>query len=243
MKNRIKEQVLGELIDICYPDTRFHYDLSMFIPDFPGSTNAASFLDEIDAYKSAQYVFVTPDNSLINARKKMLMDNKKLIVSTYGIQRGFYYLDPSSISTSQFDFASTLDGLEYFSDEISLSALLAKINIFDFILTGAIVVDEKGSRFGKGHGYFDIESGMFLDVGLINQESVMAAIVHDCQVCSDIIPCSVTDVAVDFILTGTRLLKTFRTSHRVGIDWTKISADKLSHISPLRDLKKGTALG
>ena len=72
MKNKIKEQILGELIDLCYPDTRFHYDLSMFIPDFPGSTNAASFLDEIDAYKSAQNVFVTPDNSLINDRKKIL---------------------------------------------------------------------------------------------------------------------------------------------------------------------------
>lgn len=238
MKNKIKERVVGELINVCFPDTRFHFDLTMYIPDFPGSNYAALLLNEIDSYENSDIIFVTPDNSLVSIRKKLLADNKTIIVSTYGIQRGFYVLDPSKISASQYDFAATLDGMEFFSDSVSLHDVLKMTNKFDFLITGALVVDEKGSRFGKGHGYFDIECGMFTDVGLIDDQTLMAAVVHDCQVYPDKIPCSETDVAVDYILTNTRLVKTENNLHRVGIDWTKINEDKLLHISPLKDLKE-----
>lgn len=38
-----------------------------------------------------------------------------------------------------------------------------------------------GMRFGKGHGYFDLEFAMLSEIGLVDASSEVVDVVHDCQ--------------------------------------------------------------
>lgn len=37
----------------------------------------------------------------------------------------------------------------------------------------------EGVRFGKGHGFFDLEWGMFSDLKLVDENPPVVAVVHD----------------------------------------------------------------
>jgi 5-formyltetrahydrofolate cyclo-ligase len=52
--------------------------------------------------------------------------------------------------------------LEHFGRPIALAELPA-LGKFDVMVTGASAVSTNGVRFGKGHGFFDLEWGMFTD--------------------------------------------------------------------------------
>ena len=64
---------------------------------------------------------MTPDNGLAHLRQRMLDDGKTLVVSTYGIHRGFVLLEPSKLARGESEFAPWLDGLERFGTPISLA--------------------------------------------------------------------------------------------------------------------------
>ena len=40
-----------------------------------------------------------------------------------------------------------------------------------FMVTGASAVSLDGVRFGKGHGFFDLEWGMFTDMGIVDDDT------------------------------------------------------------------------
>jgi hypothetical protein len=50
------------------------------------------------------------------------------------------------------------------------------------LVTGASAVSMEGIRFGKGHGFFDLEWGMFTDLGLADERTPVVAVAHDVQV-------------------------------------------------------------
>lgn len=52
----------------------FHWDFAEFIPDFEGSARCAEVVRELDVYKDATSVFVTPDNGLAKIRQYCILD-------------------------------------------------------------------------------------------------------------------------------------------------------------------------
>ena len=81
-------------------------------------------------------------------------------------------------------YAAWLDGMEHFGRPITLAEIAAR-GRFDLLVTGASAVSIDGVRFGKGHGFFDLEWGMFTDLGLADETTPVVAVVHDCQVVED----------------------------------------------------------
>ncbi|MFA7496490.1 MAG: 5-formyltetrahydrofolate cyclo-ligase [Acidithiobacillus sp.] len=233
----VRQSVIDSLIKICSPDSRFHFDLSMFIADFEGSYSAANYLDEIPEYTSASTIFITPDNSLFNVRRKAFLDAKKVVVSTYGIGRGFYVVDPSIVKSENVDFLSTLDGLEHFADVCSLKELMEQVDSFDTMITGALLVDGDGVRHGKGHGYFDMECAMFIEAGLINSDTKIASVIHDVQYYNGSLPSKPTDVCVDYILTNSSFIELKNRRKKCGIDWSLVTSEMFLKIPVLHELK------
>ena len=93
---------------------------------------------------------------------------------------------------------------------------------FDFMVTGASAVSLDGVRFGKGHGFFDLEWGMFTDVGIVDEATPVAARRSTTFRWSrtSSFP-SPTDILVDVIATPTRLIHVERRAaaparHQVG---------------------------
>lgn len=233
----VREQVWEKLRDVAYPDSRFHFNFSEYIPDFMGSADALAQFVSLPLYQQSRYLFITPDNCLTALREQALQDGKTIVVSTYGIYRGFFLLEPQRIPASEFRFASCLDGMEILGRSVTI-AEIAQRGSFDLLVTGASAVSLEGMRFGKGHGFFDLEWGMFSSVGAAAEETPIAAFVHDVQVVDMPLNPGRTDVAVDWIITPTQVRSVDRQQPRPqGIQWDLLTDEMLKNTPPLQDLK------
>src|SRR5260370_8263199 len=104
-------------------------------------------------------------------------------MSTYGIARNFLYIDPSLIPAESYGWAATLDGMDRFSQPIGLVDL-TRLGRFDLLVTGAAAISTNGIRFGKGHGYFDLEWARFSEAHCLAENPLGVCALHDCQVVS-----------------------------------------------------------
>lgn len=180
-RDKVRAQVWSSLRDVAKPDSRFHYDFDKFIPDFEGSDQATEHLLKLGLYQNAKTLFITPDNCLEGLREHALHDRKTQIVPTYGIRRGMVEDLPNAVPPGTERFAATLGLLEDFGQPISLERI-HQTHTVDLLVTGASVVSRSGVRFGKGHGFFDLEWAMLYEIGVVDTNTPVVALVHDCQV-------------------------------------------------------------
>lgn len=136
------------------------------------------------------------------------------------------------------DFAATLDGAERFGKYLSIPEL-KQLSRIDLMVTGASVVSVNGVRYGKGHGYFDLEWGIFRELGLVDDNTPVIAVVHDCQVIEEDIEAKAYDTIMDYIVTPTRVIHVkARKSKPKGIIWDKIPHHMFKEIPILCELKE-----
>ena len=234
----IRQRIWEKLKDVAIPDTRFHMNFAEVIPDFEGSEQAVDRVVALPVYQQSKFAFITPDNCLADLRRRMIEAQMPFVMSTYGIFRGFLYLAPGSVPKGAERYAAWLDGMEYFAKPISLEEI-TRMGRFDFMVTGASAVSVDGVRFGKGHGFFDLEWGMFTDLGLADDNTPVVAVVHDVQVVEDKLHPSETDILVDTIATPTRLVEVERRGRRPrGIKWNLLSAEQIAATPPIRELAR-----
>ena len=234
----IRQQIWSKLRDVAKPDTRFHLNFAEVIPDFAGSEAATDHLMTMPAYQASTFAFITPDNCLVDLRRRMIAAGKPFVMSTYGIYRGFLLIEPGMVPPGAELYAAWLDGMEHFARPISL-AEIAKRGRFDFMATGASAVSIDGVRFGKGHGFFDLEWGMFTDLGLVDETTPVVAVVHDCQVVQENLTPSETDILVDHIATPTQLYTVGRRAKRpFGVKWPLLDPAQIENTPPLQELQR-----
>jgi 5-formyltetrahydrofolate cyclo-ligase len=238
-KNTIRSQIWSELRKVAYPDSRFHWDFSSFIADYHGSDLCAQRIRELPAWQDAQSIFITPDNNLEPLRRGAMDDGKSFVMSTYGIARGFLYLDAQTVPPADRGWAATLDGMNRFGQLLTLVQLM-RIDPFDVLVTGASAISMDGTRFGKGHGYFDLEWAMFSEVGHVAPNALVVAVGHDCQIVDVPLPASEFDAGVDLIVTPTRTIPVDRGSDRRPgrVVWEKLEAGMEERIPPLQELRQ-----
>lgn len=236
-KDLLRKQVWKKLREVAVPDSRFHYDFSMYIADFEGSDECTKKIREMDLWRNAKAVFITPDNCLIDLRKWAILDDKLTVMPTYGIKRGFLRWTRNDIPADQEDFAATLDGAAKYGKATTLNDV-KQIGRLDMVVTGASAVNFDGVRYGKGHGYFDLEWGMLSAVDAIDAKTPLLTVVHDCQVVDQKFPVSPYDTITDYIITPTRVIKIESTKTKPkGIHWKKLPKGMLKKIPPLAELK------
>jgi 5-formyltetrahydrofolate cyclo-ligase len=230
-----RERVWAELRKVARPDSRFHWDFSSFIPDFVGSDDAAVRVRELDAYRRGGLLFITPDNSTEALRRQVVLDRRPFIMTTYGIGRGFLHLDPSTIDPADARYAATLDGMDRYATPVTL-AEIRRMPPIDLLVTGGSAVSTNGVRFGKGHGYFDLEWAMLSEVGAAGAASEVADVVHECQVVDDVLVGDAHDVPVDWIITPseTRAVDVDRAPGHVF--WELLDGSPLRDIPPIQEL-------
>lgn len=235
--NIIRQQIWAKLKDVALPDTRFDTNFAEVIPDFVGSEDANRRVLDMQACQDAEFLFVTPDNCLAGLRRELIAMGKPFFMSTYGIYRGFLYIEPGVVPRGHELYASWLDGMEYFGRPISL-AEVARHGRIDFLVTGASAVSMDGVRFGKGHGFFDLEWGMFTDLGLVDEKTPVVAVVHDCQVVHERLHPSPTDILVDYIATPSTLHQVDRRAKRPrGVIWDLLDPRQIEQTPPLQELR------
>jgi 5-formyltetrahydrofolate cyclo-ligase len=223
---------------VALPDSRFHHDYSSFIADFAGSSRATELLTSLPAYQNAEILFIAPDNCIQELRYCALRDGKTILVTTYGIRRGFWLLDPRVIGQEKLEIASMLDGMEKVGRHVSLADIKNLLKRVDLMVTGTGAINLKGLRFGKGHGFFDLEWAMLYTIGVASRTTQTVAVVHECQVLDEELQGEEWDTGCDFVVTDARIIVANGASKpSCGILWDKLEKDMLEHIEPLRELK------
>lgn len=241
---RWRHEVWADLRAVAVPDARFHLQFSDFIPDFVGSAEATRQLlaTPVLALPSPRHVFVTPDNSLLPLRERLLASGVGMVVPSYNMSRGFWYFAPGAVPPRQERFAAWIDGLEHFAQPLDLAGLAA-LGRFDWVATGSSAVARSGVRFGRGHGYFDLEWRIFAQLGLVDNHTPIATVVHDVQVLDQALVASPEDVLVDWIFTPTRSLAVERATLRPRrVDWSRVNDEQLLKTPPLADLHRALGL-
>jgi 5-formyltetrahydrofolate cyclo-ligase len=247
---RRRHELWDDLRAVARPDSRFHLRFSAFIPDFEGSDEATRRLLERLEFgacpatpaRAAPHLMVTPDNSLTGLRQRLIEAGCSVVVPSYNLARGFRHFAPGAVAPTLARYAAWLDGVEHFGAPVSLSGL-ALLGRFDAVVTGSSAVALSGVRFGRGHGYFDLEWRLFAELGLVDERTPVATLVHDLQVLERPLMASPDDVPVDLIATPTRVLSVSRPHARPRrVDWTLVDEDMVAAIPPLADLRRSLGL-
>ena len=240
-----REQIWAELSKVARPDSRFHWDFSSFICDFEGSEKCSDQLLELAAItdRGRRQIFVTPDNCLEDLRYKLIQLGIPFVMTTYGIVRGFYRLDPAMIPVSDHRYAATLDGFDRYAEQLSLRQL-QETEKFSLLVTGGSAVSKNGVRFGKGHGYFDFEWAVLSELGLTDSSSVVADVVHDCQFVNEVMPAERHDVVVDWVITPTQKIHIDQSSRQRGrVFWEMVPGTEFAELSIVAELRDIQNLG
>ncbi|MFW6381455.1 MAG: 5-formyltetrahydrofolate cyclo-ligase [Bacillota bacterium] len=245
-KDEARAEVWGDLQKVAAPDSRFHWDFNEFIPDYEGSKRCTERLVKLPEYRDeTSIIFITPDNNLNSLRARCIKDGKPFIMPTYGIRRGFLYLDPGQVPDGQEIFASTLDGMDYFGRRVTLDQIKEITDDIEPLVTGASVITLSGIRCGKGHGFFDLEWAMLRMKGLVDEKTSIYAVAHACQVVEGLeLEPTEFDSVVDGIITNEEFIPIdSRHPKPEGIVWDKLEEGMLENIPPLQQLYKEKETG
>ena len=238
-KEIIRQRVWNDLRHVARPDSRFHWNFAEFIADYEGSDVGAQRIQALPAWQASSLIFITPDNNLEELRRIAMEDGKQFVMSTYGIARSFLYIDPSLIPAEKYGWAATLDGMDRFGKPMGLVDL-TRLGRFDLLVTGAAAISTNGIRFGKGHGYFDLEWAMFSEAQCLTENPLVVCAVHDCQVVDLDLVGSEFDTHVDLIVTPTRnIVIPAEHGHQPGrVVWEHLEPGIVERIPPLQELQQ-----
>lgn len=234
-KQSIREAVWDDLADAGV--ARFPFPPHGRIPNFAGADAAADRLTATPEWAEATTVKANPDAPQRPVRNRALAAGKTVFVAVPRLRerKPFRRLDPATID--DIDDATTLDGTREHGDLVDAEAMPS----IELIVSGAVAVDDRGVRVGKGEGYSDLEYAILHENGLVGDTTPTATTVHPRQRWSDPIPPDPHDVPMGLICTPNGCVRPDDPPSRPqGIDWEAIDADRVDAIPVLQAIETST---
>lgn len=210
---------------------RFPFPPHGRIPNFAGAKEAAERLFTIPIFNQAKQIKVNPDAPQRYVRELALQRGITIFVPTPRLRGGFKRFDPRKIPPDKIREASSLSKGSRWGEPVSLDQLPE----LDAIVTGSVVVTQKGDRCGKGEGYGDLEYAILRELG--HSPVPVATTVHSIQIAKNF-PREETDLPLSFIVTPESIIEVSPTPEPpAGIDWEKLSPQALIDMPVLGELK------
>ena len=231
-KQSLRERVWDELEES--GDARFPFPPHGRIPNFAGADDAADRLAELEEWRAADAIKANPDSPQRPVRRRALEAGKTVYMAVPRLrdEECFLELDPDRID--DYDTATTLSG----SSELGVQVRPAEMDPVDFVVSGSVVVDDRGARIGKGEGYSDLEFAVLHELGLVDESVTVATTVHEIQVSAERLPTSPHDVPMDYVVTPERTVETTGEYERpAGLDWDALDEEKISEIPVLQEMR------
>src|SRR5215211_8845253 len=199
------------------------------IPNFAGAKLAAQKLAGNRQWKRARVVKANPDSPQTHARRQALEEGKMLVMAVPRLrdQHPFRLLDPRRLSAKQVREAATIKGALRHGKVVALEELPE----IDFVLCGSVAVNLSGARIGKGGGFSDLEYGLLIEEGLIDEHTVVATTVHPIQILREHLPLTDHDLPIDIIATPRAVIDVERQYDRPrGILWDHLQPPQIHEI-------------
>jgi len=204
------------------------------IPNFRGNMTASWKLVKLEAFRTAEAVFVTHDPSHRFVRELVLSRGKALLSTTPGLRRGFVLIRPEDVPGRRYAAASTPRGALRFGRVISSERdleLLEGLKL-GLVVLGSVAAAEDGGRLGDGGGEEDLAYGILRELKLVRDNTPVATVVHDVQVVEKV-PMESHDAPVDYIFTPTRTIRVERKYPRPpGVIWDIVTVE-MARVIPL----------
>jgi 5-formyltetrahydrofolate cyclo-ligase len=199
------------------------------IPNFAGAKLAAEKLAGSRAWKRAQAIKANPDSPQTHARRLALEGGKQVIMAVPRLRDShpFRLLDPRNLNADQVREAATIKGALRHGRVVAEEELPE----IDVVLTGSVAVNLKGARIGKGGGFSDIEYGLLIEAGKIDDHTVVATTVHPIQILRENLMTTAHDLPVDLIATPRAVIEVEPEYPRPrGILWDHLQPPQIHEI-------------
>jgi 5-formyltetrahydrofolate cyclo-ligase len=199
------------------------------IPNFAGAKAAAERLARHPSWVNASTIKANPDSPQTHARRLALAQGKQVVMAVPRLrdEHPFRLLDPSKLSEDAIRDAATIKGALRHGKVIDLE----QVPELDFILTGTVAVNLKGARIGKGGGFSDLEYGLLIEAGKIDDHTTVATTVHPIQILREHLQSTAHDLPVDLIATPRAVIEVERQYPRPrGILWDHLQPPQIREI-------------
>jgi 5-formyltetrahydrofolate cyclo-ligase len=199
------------------------------IPNFAGAKLAAQKLAGHRTWKRARVIKANPDSPQTPARRRALEEGKTIVAAVPRLrdQHPFRLLDPRELTEAQIKEAATIKGMLRYGRVVADEELPD----IDLVLCGSVAVNLKGARIGKGGGFSDIEYGLLIEAGKIDDHTVVATTCHPIQILRENLPVIAHDLPVDLIATPRAVVEVERAYERPrGILWNHLQPPQIHEI-------------
>ena len=202
------------------------------IPNFAGAKLAAERLAAHRLWKRARVIKANPDSPQTHARRAALEEGKTLIMAVPRLRdpHPFRVLDPKRLSKKELREAATIKGAMRHGRVVAVDDLPE----IDFVLCGSVSVNLRGARVGKGGGHSDLEYGILIDAGRIDEHTTVATTVHPIQIVRDHLMMTAHDLPVDLVATPRAAIEVEHQYVRPrGILWDHLQPPQIREIPTL----------
>jgi 5-formyltetrahydrofolate cyclo-ligase len=199
------------------------------IPNFAGAKLAAEKLAGHRLWKRARVIKANPDSPQTHARRQALEEGKTLIMAVPRLRdlHPFRLLEPKGLSKQAMREAATIKGALRHGRVVAVDELPE----IDFVLCGSVAVNLSGARIGKGGGFSDLEYGILIDAGRIDDHTTVATTVHPIQILRQHLPSTDHDLPVDLVATPRAVIEVERIYERPrGILWDHLQPPQIREI-------------
>ena len=172
-------------------------------PTFAGADKAVQHLRAHVVWRDARRILVLSEPVLKLVRCAAVADDKVLVVPDLARTTGWIVeVDPAGMEPEQaVAIAGSFDAAQVELPP-GVRCLYGRDTArVDLMVVGAVCVDPHGARVGKGAGEADIVYALGRSRGFLGEETPVAVVVHDMQVCDEPGARESTDLPIDLIFT------------------------------------------
>jgi 5-formyltetrahydrofolate cyclo-ligase len=209
------------------------------IPNFVGAERAALHLQELRAWRDARAIKINPDAPQLPVRRMALREGKVVYMAVPRLRslECFLELDPARLGRRAAQAAS-IRGAERFGQSVGIEALPP----IDLIVCGAVAVNARGARVGKGEGFSDLEYGLLVEAGRVGSRTPIVTTVHPVQILPESIEMEPHDIPVDVIVSPEGVMALHPAFPRpTGLYRNAIGPEKIAEVPVIeRVLRHGT---
>jgi 5-formyltetrahydrofolate cyclo-ligase len=191
------------------------------IPNFRGAEAAAGRLAELPDWEHATVVKSNPDAPQLPVRRQARREGKTLYMAVPRLRDDAPFVRVEGDPTIKKALAQ------------GTPARVEELGHVDLVVCGTVAVNREGVRVGKGGGYSDLELGLLVEAGLVDDETTIVTTVHPLQLLDEPLPETDHDFRVDIVVTPDEVLRTPARRRSPGIIWEHLDDETIEAIPVL----------
>lgn len=191
------------------------------IPNFRGAEAAAERLGQLPQWEAAAVVKSNPDAPQLPVRRRARRDGKTLYMAVPRLADDTPFVRVAGDPTIK---KALTEGVP---------ARVGDLGHVDLVVCGTVAVNRAGVRVGKGGGYSDLELGLLVEAGLVDDATTIVTTVHPLQLLEEELPETAHDFRVDIVVTPDDVLDIDARRRSPGVMWEHLDDETIAAIPVL----------